>query len=420
MYADMVQHKSNSDNAESLRSELNNAREREAATRAILNVISSSSHDEGPVLQEIVETAARLCSAPFSCLFLCNKERTHLTVAAHNGTKSRFVEQMNADPLSMDPEQSATAQAIAMKSTIQIEDVNKDPITLAGQRHRLHTVQIEGIRTMLAVPLLIDKKAVGVILLYRREVLLFTEDEIGVAETFATQAVIAIEKVRQFKALTARKQELDRFNQELETRLEREAATREILEVISRSRGDERPVFDAILNRAAQLCRAPFGFLAMVTNDGENIAIMAEGAEPFEPFRPGWQWPISSALLVARSVREKTVLQIEDTTQDSLYAQGDEDRVTVVEAGIRTVLTAPLVSGGMGIGSINLFRREQQPFTPDEIALVQTFAKQAVIAIENVRQFRELQTQLEQQTATVEVLKVISQPLICQPFSRPS
>ena len=147
----------------------------------------------------------------------------------------------------------------------------------------------------------------------------------------------------------------------------------------------------------------------MVTNDGENIAIMAEGAEPFEPFRPGWQWPISSALLVARSVREKAVLQIEDTTQDSLYAQGDKDRVTVVEAGIRTVLTAPLVSGGIGIGSINLFRREQQPFTPDEIALVQTFAKQAVIAIENVRQFRELQTQLEQQTATAEVLKVISQ-----------
>jgi class 3 adenylate cyclase len=173
---------------------------------------------------------------------------------------------------------------------------------------------------------------------------------------------------------------------------EREAATREILEVISQSRADEAPVFDAILSNAQRLCGAPFSFLAMVTEDGLHIEIMAEGNEPFEPFRPGWQWPIDSVLLVARSVREKVVLQIEDTTLDPLYEQGNKDRVTVVKAGIRTVLTAPLVTGGIGIGSINLFRREQRPFTPDEIALVQTFAEQAVIAIENVRQFKALET----------------------------
>lgn len=196
---------------------------------------------------------------------------------------------------------------------------------------------------------------------------------------------------------------------ELDRAREREAATRAILNVVSGSRGDETPVFDAILERAAQLCRAPFSFLAMVTKDGGHIEIRAEGKEPFEPFRPGWRWPIDSALLVARSVREKAVLQIEDTTLDPLYDQGNEDRVTVVKAGIRTVLTAPLVAGGVGIGSINLFRSEQQPFTADEIALVETFASQAVIAIENVRQFKELQTRLEREKASAEVLEVISQ-----------
>ncbi len=189
----------------------------------------------------------------------------------------------------------------------------------------------------------------------------------------------------------------------------REAATREILEVISRSRGDEKPVFDAILNRAEQLCTAPFSFLAMVTDDASHVEIVAEGAEPFEPFRPGWQWPINSPLLVARSVREKAVLQIEDTTLDPLFDQGNKDRVTVVKAGVRTVLTAPLVAGGVGIGSINLFRSDQQPFTADEIALVQTFAEQAVIAIENVRQFREVQAQLQREQASGEILQLISQ-----------
>lgn len=179
---------------------------------------------------------------------------------------------------------------------------------------------------------------------------------------------------------------------ELDRMREREAATREILAIISRSRADEAPVFDAILSNAQRLCGAPFSFLAMVTEDNAHLEIVAEGNEPFEPFRPGWRWPIDSVLLVARSVREKAVLQIEDTTVDPLYEQGNKDRVTVVEAGVRTVVTVPLITGGLGIGSIALFRRELRPFAPDEIALVQTFAEQAVIAIENVRQFKALET----------------------------
>jgi len=242
--------------------------------------------------------------------------------------------------------------------------------------------------------LLKDGRALGLIGVYKHKVAPFDDGEIEMVETFAEQAVIAIENVRQYR--------------EVQTRLEREEATREVLQVISQSRADDAPVFDAILSNAQRLCGAPFGFLSMMTEDGEHIEIMADGTEPFEPFRTGWRWRISSKLLVARSVREKAVLQIEDTTLDPLLAQGNEDRVVVVEAGIRTVLTVPLISDGLGIGSIALFRREQRPFAPDEIALVQTFAEQAVIAIENVRQFRELQTRLEREEATREILQVIS------------
>ena len=201
----------------------------------------------------------------------------------------------------------------------------------------------------------------------------------------------------------------DSLRAELDRMREREAAMSEILEVISQSRADEAPVFDAILSNAQRLCGAPCGFLNMITGDGEHLEIMADGTEPFEPFRTGWRWPINSKLLVARSVRERAILQVEDVALDPLYAQGSEDRVTVVKAGVRTVLTVPLVSDGLGIGSIALFRREPQPFAPDEIALVQTFAEQAVIAIENVRQFRELQTRLEREAATGEILGAISQ-----------
>ena len=244
------------------------------------------------------------------------------------------------------------------------------------------------------MPSIKDGGAIGCFDVYRLDVDPFTENDINLLQSFAAQAVIAIDNVRQFR--------------ELQTRLEREAATREILLVISQSRDYDAPVFKAILDNAQRLCGAPFGILNLVAEEGETLEIIAEGDQPFEPFRPGLSWPMDSGLLVTRSVREGAVLQLEDATLDPLYGEGDTDRVAVVEAGVRTVLTVPLINKGKAMGSMALFRTELRPYVEDEVALVQTFAEQAVIAIENVRQFRELQSRLKREAATSEILGVIS------------
>jgi GAF domain-containing protein len=176
----------------SLRAEVDRMREREAATRSILQVISQSPSDVRPVFDVILETAARLCNAPFACLFRVNPERTHLTIPSFYGTRTQFVDLINKDPLPLDPSQALTAQAIVEKRPLQVADFSDDPIYRAGQPHRMHAVEVEGVRTVLTVPLLIRDEAIGVIFLYRREVAPFGEDDISLVETFAAQAVIAI------------------------------------------------------------------------------------------------------------------------------------------------------------------------------------------------------------------------------------
>ncbi|MCG7522358.1 adenylate/guanylate cyclase domain-containing protein [Ruegeria sp. Ofav3-42] len=188
---------------------------RASALRAILQVISRSRDDEKPVFDVILESAARLCNAPFACLFLANEERTHLTIPAYHGARSEFVELINANPLPMDPEQSLTVQAMIAREPLQIADA-RDQIYDAGQPHRVHAVEVEGIRTLLTVPLLTADSSLGVLFLYRREVAPFTKDEIALVQTFADQAEIAIENVRQFRALEALNAELgDRVKEQV-------------------------------------------------------------------------------------------------------------------------------------------------------------------------------------------------------------
>jgi GAF domain-containing protein len=356
--------------------ELQTRLEREAATREILQVISQSRDDRQPVFEAILEQAARLCHSPQAGLVMADEQRTNATYAAFWGTPSKHFEP-GVTSWSLDSPIAITT-AIREGRVVNIADTKNDERARQDHPDRQEIISKEEIRSVLAVPLMQGDVAIGCISVYHREVDPFTDEDIRLLENFAAQAVIAIENVRQFR--------------ELQTRLEREAATREILQVISQSRDDEQPVFNSILENAQRLCGAPFGNLNMVTEDGQRLEIVADGNEPFEPFRPGWSWPIDSGLLVARSVRECAVHQLEDAAADPLYTAGDTDRVMVVDAGVRTVLTVPLISKGKGIGSMGLYRRELRPFSPDEIALVQTFASQAVIAIENVRQFKALES----------------------------
>jgi class 3 adenylate cyclase len=268
--------------------ELQTRLEREAATREILQVISRSRDDETPVFDVILANAARLCSAPFACLFLCNAERTHLEVAAYNGSRSKFVDLINSNPLPMDPEQSLTVQAIVAKRPLQIEDARADPIYRTNQPHRVHAVEVEGVRTLLTVPLMSGDEALGVIFLYRREVQPFDDGDVELVKTFAAQAVIAIENVRQYKALEARTAEVRAQADELQalnTGLESRVATQvDQLERLGRLRRFLSPqVADAVVSSGGdKLLGSHRALIAILFCDIRGFTAFCETAEPEE------------------------------------------------------------------------------------------------------------------------------------------
>lgn len=363
------------------------AEAREAALREILHVISHSRADEQPVIDAVLENAAKLCGAPAAALELADPQSGHIRFEAMWGDTLKSFNVGDTYP----PDPSLiVVRSITERQPFQIEDAADDDLYRQGQSTRVQMVDEEGIRTLLAVPLIADDKGIGAISLYRKEPCAFTPQEIALVEAFAEQAVIAIENVRQFR--------------ELQTRFEREAATREILQVISHSRADEKPVFDVILESASRLCSAPLAFLSMTDDAREIVKIPAHrGARTsFADILENFIEPLEGSPLVATiPIREGEVILSDDLREDEKYTTDSHRRhqLTVVE-GARSLLAVPLISGDLSIGAIVLYRREVQPFGDDDVALVKGFAAQAVIAIENVRQNRAL----EAKTAEVQSL----------------
>jgi class 3 adenylate cyclase len=365
---------------------LREAREREAATREILQVISQSRSDYGPVFDRILDRAIELCQAPFAYLHLISGDKTHLEIVAHRGTRTRFVDLMTQDPVPMDPTLSSTARAVFEKREVQVEDLAAEQIYRDRQPHRVYAVDVEGMRTFLAVPLISGDEALGVISLYRREVRRFEDSQVDLVKTFAQQSVIAIENVRLFS--------------ELQTRLSREKATREILEVISRSRANETPVFDVILESASQLCDAPLAFLSMANEARTHVTVPAHrGVRPeFAAALTQFHEPMENSQLVAvRAIAEGRDIRSDNLIEDDHYRADGRWRAELVETeGVRSILVVPLMRGDEGIGAIILYRREVNPFSDDDLALVKTFAAQAVIAVDNVKQFKALEARTEE------------------------
>src|SRR5262249_49574397 len=299
-----------------------------------------------------------------------------------------------------------TARVALERHTIQVADVQADPEYGYVLRDE------EPIRTELGVPMFRDDEIVGVIILFKVVVEPFTDKQIELVETFADQAVIAIENVRLFK-------ELQSSNRDLSESRERQTATGEILRVISGSPTDVQPVLDAVAEAAARLCGANDAIIRRL--DGEflrpwahygSIALPASGGDL--RLSPGW--PIGRAILERRRVH------ISDIARPQAIDEYPDARSAAVEVGFRTILAVPLLRDGLAIGAILIRRMEVRPFTDRQIELLKTFADQAVIAIENVRLFNELQEKnralteahaqvsesLEQQTATSNILRVIS------------
>jgi two-component system, NtrC family, sensor kinase len=269
-------------------------------------------------------------------------------------------------------------------------------------------VELAGVRTVLSVPMLKDNELVGTIAIYRAEVHPFTDKQIELVKNFADQAVIAIENTRLLNELRQRTDDLSEA-------LEQQTATSEVLSVISSSPGQLEPVFQSMLANAMRICEANFGILYEFS-DCQFRAISWAGVprEYADYVSQPRVWGADTGL--GQVVRTKEIVHIHDVAQGRAYAERDPGRVATVElGGVRSAVVVPMLKEHELVGAFVIYRQEVQPFTEKQIGLVENFARQAVIAIENTRLLNELRQRtddlseaLEQQTATSEVLQVIS------------
>ena len=363
--------------------ELREALEDQTATAEVLGIISRSPTDVQPVLDAIVESAARVCGIEDVLLRL--KDRDSMIPRAHFGSIPIPRVKVSTD----DPR----FRWMREHGTLHLPDFRAQNDFPTGD-------SVLGFRTFLAAPLRQHEELIGVLAARRMELRPFTPAQIKLLETFANQAVIAIENVRLFKELQDR-------NRDLTEALEQQTATSKILEVIASSPTDIQPVLEAIAESATRLCEGHDALIGRV--EGDILRLNAHSTDPS-------QWldvPISRGRIAGQAILDRRTVQIHD------LAAEPEDTVregTSRSLGFRTVLATPLLREGVAIGTIMIRRMEVRPFTEKQIALLETFANQAVIAIENVRLFQELKESLEQQTATSEILGVIaSSPTDIQP-----
>jgi two-component system, NtrC family, sensor kinase len=377
--------------------ETKEALERQTATSEILRVISQSPTDIRPVLETIVEHAGRVCGAFDAIVFLV--EGDQLVRTAHRGPVP-ITEGRLSLPIARD---SASGVAVLDCRTVHMEDIlasHEFPRTRA-------IAQRSEFRTAVSVPLVKEGAAIGTLVVRRTEVQAFTAEQIALLETFADQAVIAIENVRLFTELQA-------SNRELTTALDTQTATSDILRVISRSRTDVQPVFDAIVQSAVRLLRAHSGMLTRVAGDWLELAAFTSIDRAYDDaIRAYWPRPLHSKGGHTQAIRERAPINIADAGVDPRVPEAG--RAVARLSGIRSVASVPLLRNDEAIGTVVVNRQEPGGFTNDEITLLQTFADQAVIAIENVRLFKELEasnreltTALDKQTATSEILRAIT------------
>src|SRR6516164_7115334 len=386
-----------------LLNELRESLQQQTATADVLKTISRSTFDLQTVLDTLVKSAAQLCRAQRAAIRLA-KDGLYHHVASY-GYSPEFKQGMMQEPLS--PGQGSVAGRVVLESkSVQLPDA----WAVAG-KEQVRRARRTNTRTILGVPLLREGTPIGVLLLHKSIVEPFTNKQIELAETFADQAVIAIENTRLFD-------EIQDKNRQLQQALEQQTATSEVLKVISSSPGELNLVFNIMLAKATELCEASYGTLWLRDGDGYR-AVAIHGDLPtlfVEQWRSGTLYRPDPEVTLARSVRARKPIQEADVRTTPQYLKGDPLPVTAVDiAGIRTLMVVPMLKDNEPIGGIAIYRKEVRPFGEKQIELVTNFAAQAVIAIENARLLNELRQRtddlseaLEQQTATSEVLRVIS------------
>jgi GAF domain-containing protein/anti-sigma regulatory factor (Ser/Thr protein kinase) len=374
--------------------ELTESLEQQTATSDVLRVISSSPSDLQPVFDAMLANATRLCEARFGILTLYDGE-VFRAVATHNLPRA-FSEMRKREPF-RPPPGSAHARVVATKEVVHFIDAREDdPNYAARDPFVVAAVELAGVRTLVVVPMLKDNKLIGAMTIYRLEVRPFTNKHIDLVQNFAKQAVIAIENARLLN--------------ELRESLEQQTATSEVLQVISSSPGELEPVFDNILENATRICEAKFGILWLCDGSGFRSVALHNAPTAFVEERkrhPVVHPPLGTGLRKLMDTGE--VAQIEDMTMIRPYLERDRFVTASTElGGYRTVLNVPMLQENKLIGALSIYRQEVRPFTDKQVELVTNFASQGVIAIENARLLNELRDSLQQQTATADVLKVIS------------
>ena len=381
--------------------ELDDALRRETATSDVLKIISRSTFDLQMVLNNLIETAATLCEAYRGVIFRRDGDTYH-GVAFYNASEE-LIEFVRSHPVT--PGRHTINARVALDGrTVHVADLQADP------EYKYALRDVEAILTELGVPMFRGDDILGVFILYKLEVQPFTDKQIELVTTFAAQAVIAFENARLLSELRQRTADLTES-------LDQQTATSEVLQVISSSPGDLQPVFATMLGKAVDICDATFGNIYRW--DGEALQLIATRNTPpayaehrrHSPFRAGQN------NAVAQMIVSKKVVHVLDAAANETYATRREPTVVAaVELGkIRSSLVVPMLKEEELIGAFIVSRQEVRPFTEKQIALVTNFAAQAVIAIENARLLTELRQRttdltesLEQQTATSEVLQVIS------------
>jgi GAF domain-containing protein len=369
-----------------LLNELRESLQQQTATADVLRLISTSPDELQPVFSEMLENALQICGAKFGLLYRYSDDA--FVARAMVGAPPVLVDALLDKPF-------APSAGVPLGRLLRTKQVIHT-IDAGAEESKPLSAQLADACSHIAVPMLKDNKLIGAICIYRQEVRPFTDKQVELVSNFAQQAVIAIENARLLN--------------ELRESLEQQTATADVLRVISTSPGQLEPVFQTLLENAVRVIGSKFG--TMYLREGDAFRISAIHGAPSAFVEAVMREPLirpARESAIGRTAHTKQVVQFADLTLEETYRRRDSRAVAAVElAGVRTVLSVPMLKDNRLVGTMAIYRAEVRPFTEKQIELVQNFAAQAVIAIENTRLLNELRDSLQQQTATSEVLQVIS------------